>query len=944
MQTDGRHEPARTVHHLIPSAHFDALAAGRGGPDTIRFLRTTEYSRRLLLLRALLDEMARTPGALGPLPSVDSAWDTLTAAQEHAPEEFRALLLHPQTGVWLGHGLRRLRHTGWGDGPLWTDLGHLFAICAVAALRAGLTLHTTVPLRDGAAMFPTLGLARLPGRPRWGTAEVAVESGRLRVDPHGAGVGPAGGPPLDGDAPGWQGLRRLHAYVTGRRLEVWLDDVDPFRDLSEPLPPERLGASEVACWQDRFGRALALLEDSDPEMAAALAEGLRSMTAVAPSPRGLVLSASSGDAFGGMLTSLPPDPVTMAVTLVHEFQHTKLGALLHLLTLEEDGGAERHHAPWRDDPRPLSGLLQGAYAFLGITDFWSRYLDRAPLTERARAEFEFALSRRQTGEAVDTLAADPALTAHGRRFVAGMAARLSSWATDIRVRPAVDALAEFAATDHRTEWRIRHLVPAPDDVRALARAYVTGARAADCPVGTRSVTPDPARWPHARTALIHQVLDALTAADGRRLARLDATSTDGARPDPPESAGLDDGRPDPPDSTGPDDSRPDPPEGAGPDNGHPDPHMGADPDDSRLDPSESTGPRDPHMGAGLTPGRPGPPTGADREGADPDRARSCDGGCPGGHQLASFKGADRESAGPDADRAQPSASGGDRAESSGSDVETPALSDGATPGLERPLPAAPYRPGSSDGGCPSCERPGYSGSSGPSGSPGSPGPSGSLCSTGSTDFTGSSGPSGSTSPSGSTDPSGSTGFVGWPGTPEDVAHGGGRARPSDVKGPGPSTSYADDGDRSGPSNAARPDTSDRATALGGRPWPIAPDRPSPSDGDTALPGNRPRPAPPERPRPSPPERPQPSDADRALVTGDPAAPDAYARLLAGDPEAPEAWTGLVLALANADPTTRPLLRRPELLRAVHRELRAIGTAADPRDVARWLAGTADGGT
>ncbi|WP_329623637.1 HEXXH motif domain-containing protein [Streptomyces sp. NBC_01255] len=505
MQTDGRHEPARSAHHLVPSAHFDALAAGRGDAGTIRFLRTTEYSRRLLLLRALLDAVAETPGALGPLPDVDSVWDTLTAAQQRAPEDFGELLMHPHVGVWLGHGLRRLRRTAWGDGPLWTDVGHVFTVCAVAALRTGLPLRTTVPVRDGGVMFPTLGLARLPDRPRWGTAEVVVEAGRLRVDPYGACVGPPD--PPAGDAPGWQEPHRLHARVAGRPVGVWLDDIDPYRDLSEPLPAHRLAPDETARWRERFGLALGVLEDSDPETAAAVAEGLRSMTPVRSLSTGAVLSASSGDAFGGLLTSLPPDPVTFAVTLVHEFQHTKLGALLHLLTLERDDGAERHHAPWRDDPRPLSGLLQGAYAFLGITDFWSRRLDRAPAAERASAEFEFALRLRQTREAVETLGADPALTAHGRRFLRGMAARLPDWTADSRVRPGIDAMAAFAATDHRTEWRIRHLVPAPDAVRALARAYVTGA-AADCRGAEPSVVPDlTTHWSHARTRVIRHLLD-----------------------------------------------------------------------------------------------------------------------------------------------------------------------------------------------------------------------------------------------------------------------------------------------------------------------------------------------------------------------------------------------------------------------------------------------------
>ncbi|WP_369222565.1 HEXXH motif domain-containing protein [Streptomyces sp. R39] len=504
MQPDARSAPGQADHHLVPSAYFDDLAAGRGGPETVCFLRTTEYSRRLLLLRTLLDAIAGTPGALGPLPPVDTAWDLLTAAQQRTPEDFAELLTHPQIGIWLGHGLRRLSHTAWGDGPLWTDLGHLHAVCAVAALRAGLPLRTTVPLRDGTAMFPALGLARLPDRPRWGTAEVVIAGGRLRVDPQGACVGPSG--THGGDAPGWQGLRTLRADVPGRPVTVWMDDIDPYRDLSEPLPPRRLGKDELARWRERFGAALDLLADTDPSTASAMAEGLRTIAEVRRAPAWTVLSASSSDAFGGLLSSLPPDPVSFAVTLVHEFQHTKLGALLHLLTLERDSGTERHYAPWRNDPRPLSGLLQGAYAFLGITDFWCRYLDHAPPARRPLAQFEFALRRRQTQEAVHTLLADPALTAHGRRFLRGMAARLPAWWTDGRIPPDLVALAEFVATDHRTGWRVRHLTPAPDDVRALARAFTAGA-AATGPVAGSTVVPDlAAPWPQARTGLIRQSL------------------------------------------------------------------------------------------------------------------------------------------------------------------------------------------------------------------------------------------------------------------------------------------------------------------------------------------------------------------------------------------------------------------------------------------------------
>ena len=53
------------------------------------------------------------------------------------------------------------------------------------------------------------------------------------------------------------------------------------------------------------------------------------------------------------------------MTLVHEFQHSKLSAMLDLVPLTDPDDHGRYFAPWRVDPRPLAGLLQGVYAFVG---------------------------------------------------------------------------------------------------------------------------------------------------------------------------------------------------------------------------------------------------------------------------------------------------------------------------------------------------------------------------------------------------------------------------------------------------------------------------------------------------------------------------------------------------------------------------------------------------
>ena len=59
----------------------------------------------------------------------------------------------------------------------------------------------------------------------------------------------------------------------------------------------------------------------------------------------------------------------LASVLVHECQHAKLNAVLDLIPLSRPDQA-RYYAPWREDPRPLGGLLHGAYAYLGVSDFW----------------------------------------------------------------------------------------------------------------------------------------------------------------------------------------------------------------------------------------------------------------------------------------------------------------------------------------------------------------------------------------------------------------------------------------------------------------------------------------------------------------------------------------------------------------------------------------------
>ncbi|MGW4669623.1 aKG-HExxH-type peptide beta-hydroxylase [Streptomyces sp. NPDC004324] len=451
-------------HHHLPSAALAELARGEGGPATVDRLLEAERSRRLLLLRMLDDAMDPGP-----------AWDLLSAAQRRSPSVVDELLMYPQTGMWLATALRRLRGSVPQDEPpLWVVLGHFSALAAVAALRAELDFSIEVPVRHGRVPLPTLGCAVLPTAEPWTTATVRARGGRAEVRRADVTIGVPTAPGPAG--PGWHEVRRLAVGPAGRRLDVALDDLDPYRTYPQPTEPRPLSEEAVRQWRQELERAWGVLLRELPETAEAMRRGVFSLTPTPARERFRPRSVTSGDAFGGIEASEPDDAVQLAVTLVHEFQHTKLGGLLHLaplLTDSADAGTELWYAPWRDDPRPLDGLLQGIYAFMGITRFWRAHREHAD-THRAIAHFEFALWRSHVATALEQVHRHPRRTPLGAGLLDTLRGHCAQWLRE-PVPEEQLALARLCAADHVARWRVHHLRPPAPAVEEAVRAWLTGA-------------------------------------------------------------------------------------------------------------------------------------------------------------------------------------------------------------------------------------------------------------------------------------------------------------------------------------------------------------------------------------------------------------------------------------------------------------------------------------
>ncbi len=454
--------------HQLPWVDFDAIAAGGGGPGPLRKLRAAERSRRLLLMRSLVEVATKSEDLYRPLPSPETAWELLARVERAAPRALETILAHPYTGTWAGYTTRLYRQDVTGVCPFWVHVGHLHCLAAAAAVHAGIPFEAELPVWHGKVSLPTLGTAQLRAEAPFSVATVRGGSGLVEIRNRHSVVRLPGH--RSEDAPGWFGVRQVVSEWGGHRFAVRLDDLDPYRELYEPILPARLSPVEVESWRSVLDGAWHLLVEHLPEVAEVLPSGLHSLVP-APAVPFRLPSASTGEAFGSAILAYGEDPATLAAALVHEFQHIRLGGLLHLVKLSEDDPRERLYAPWRADPRPIAGVLHGIYAFFGVTAFWRALAAAKPDNELAA--FEFALWRTQVWQTLTTVHGDESLTQAGRRFLDRVAAKTGPW-QDEPVSAGAKALARASADNHYVAWRARHLRPAPAAVAELATAWREG--------------------------------------------------------------------------------------------------------------------------------------------------------------------------------------------------------------------------------------------------------------------------------------------------------------------------------------------------------------------------------------------------------------------------------------------------------------------------------------
>lgn len=389
----------------ITAAHFDQLASGFGDAAAVEELAQAQASiNRALLAAAGQALAARSTEAA-------QAWELLGRLDETHPAAVAKSVAHSFFRAWAFRA---------ADDPAATDPATFAGYVLAASSHAGLAARLPVPADTAVVYLPGIGVIE--------TAEGEAALG-------------VGGRPRGYVAES----RHLGGGEGGPR--VLLEDLDEQRDAFQLPSAGRLPDDEFARWSADYADAWLLVKKQYGEYAGGLEAGLHTIVPLTASPDGHVASGTARAAFGALGLALPAGSDVLALLIIHEFQHVKLGALLDLFDLYDRSDTRLYYAPWREDPRPLEALLQGVYAHVAVVDFWRRRAE----PDDIKAQMYFARWRAQTWEALGRLATCGSLTELGMGLVRRLQATMTPW-LEIPVTAAARAAASREGDAHRAAF------------------------------------------------------------------------------------------------------------------------------------------------------------------------------------------------------------------------------------------------------------------------------------------------------------------------------------------------------------------------------------------------------------------------------------------------------------------------------------------------------------
>ena len=280
--------------------------------------------------------------------------------------------------------------------------------------------------------------------------------------------------------PGLLHLQRLHSSracveTSERRSEIALTDIPtefrlPLLSVASDYPARFLLASHPSLFEPAYidavtpdaqnaadqaamiGHALGLISGVYPSMGKRIRASINWYVPIDTDSLDTHNSFSAANLIGLVFLSEAANELRLAEAIVHEFHHNELFAYSNVTPLI-DGAADRlFYSPWRQDARPLYGLIHAIFVFAGVCDFY-RCMEQAQACYRYH-DYVYGLHAERIWQLEIGLAQipDDQLTEAGRGLISSLRARVEQHRQDFAENRAVPPSIE----SHLRTWMESH--------------------------------------------------------------------------------------------------------------------------------------------------------------------------------------------------------------------------------------------------------------------------------------------------------------------------------------------------------------------------------------------------------------------------------------------------------------------------------------------------------
>ncbi|WP_293153088.1 MULTISPECIES: HEXXH motif-containing putative peptide modification protein [unclassified Microcoleus] len=215
---------------------------------------------------------------------------------------------------------------------------------------------------------------------------------------------------------------------------------------------EELTPTSTIKWLSSLEEAWFWIDSCSSLLASEILMGVQSLVPVHSHAIDVHRSQTFREIPGLLVLSWMSDTSVIVEALVHEYHHHKLNALLNLDPIIVKGSPEAiYYSPWRDDPRPLSGILQGIYVFQAVLEFGHKILKiDIPLLQEKRLQQRVYTAKEQLLTALKVLKTNAEFSLIGQGLIEAIEKNID------RVEPEISQtekqLIDVRLKEHLQKW------------------------------------------------------------------------------------------------------------------------------------------------------------------------------------------------------------------------------------------------------------------------------------------------------------------------------------------------------------------------------------------------------------------------------------------------------------------------------------------------------------